>query len=195
MMKDKTYASLFDKSDYPLLLKMAEKIRITHNQNLTSDFYAMCEDSWNDKRPILEIGNKTIEPIGTSKADDLVVTAGINQLLDQILGISLVRWQYMGKGTGVTAPAAAQTALVTEVTPRIDMSLFGWRENAGSTLRFAGIGSESVATITINEAGIFTAASAGIMLNRNMFSNSPLTHTINTTTFVIASIIEFVPIM
>ena len=169
---------------------MAEKIRINNDYDLASDFDNKCQQKWNDHNPILE---NNIEFLSVSKANDLVVTQGINQNIDAILGVNVFRWQYMGKGTGTTAPSAGQTLLVAEVLPKVDMSLFGWRLAAGHTLRFAAIFGESVPTITVNECGIFNANS--MMLNRNMFSTQPLAHTVNVTGFILSSIIEFVPIV
>lgn len=194
-MKDYAYAALFDKKDLSSLYQLAERIRATHDNSLIDDFNLKCQKKIDDHNPVLEIGNQNIEFEQVSKADDLIVTTGITQCLDQILGISIVRWQYMARGTGTTAPVIGNTTLVTEVTPRVDMNTAGWREFASSTLRFAGIFGELLPTSTVNEAGVFTASSGGIMLNRNAFSANPIAHTINLTGFVISSIIEFVPVM
>jgi len=194
-MKDVCYASLFDKKDMPYIYRLAEEIRTTHNQDLVNEFNNKLEKKWNDHNHFLQIGNKDIEIQQVSKADDLVVTAGINQCIDQILGASTTRWQYMARGTGTTTPVAGNTTLVTESASRIDMSTSGWREYASSSLRFAGIHGESIPTITVNECGVFTTSAAGIMLNRNAFSNFPLTHTINIDGIVLSTVIEFVPVM
>ncbi len=192
-MKDTTYATLFDKKDLPYVYRLAEEVRATHNQDLVNNFNNNLEKKWNDHNPIIEIGNKDIEIEQISKADDLIVTVGINQCIDQILGASVLRWQIIGSGSGTTAVSAAQTSLVTQLF-LIDMSLLGWREYAGASLRFAGIFGESLATHTVNEAGIFRSDGA-VMLNRNMFSNNPITHTINLNGYVISCVIEFVPVM
>jgi hypothetical protein len=194
-MKDVCYASLFDKKDLPYIYRLAEEIRTTHNQDLVNEFNNKLENKWNDHNHYLQIGNRDIEIQQVAKADDLVVTVGINQCIDQILGASTTRWQYMARGTGTTTPAAANTTLVTEVASRVDMSTSGWREYAGSSLRFAGIHGESIATITVNECGVFTAFTSGTMLNRNVFSNFPLTHTINIDGIVLSAVVEFVPVM
>ena len=194
-MKDVCYASLFDKKDLPYIYRLAEEIRTTHNQDLVNDFNNKLENKWNDHNHFLQVGNKDIEIQQVSKADDLVVTAGVNQCIDQILGTSVTRWQYMAKGIGTTTPVAGNTALFAEQSPRVDMSTSGWREYAGSSLRFAGIHGETMPTITINECGVFTASGGGIMLNRNVFSNFPLTHTINIDGIVLSTVVEFVPVM
>jgi len=197
-IKDITYAALFDRKDLPFLYRYAEKVRATHSQQLVDDFNNACQRKVDDHNPIL--GDRT-EFMQVSKADDLVVTVGITRLILQITGGSLVRWQWMAKGGGSTTPSAADAGLTAEVggasDPRIDMSLFGWREWAGSSLRFLAISGESVPTITVNEAGIFDTGplAGGTMLNKNVFSSLPITHTVNVTGFVISSVIDFVPVM
>lgn len=196
LVKDYAYASLFDKKDLPFLYKLARKVRLTHDQSLVDDYLLKCQQKVDDHNPILQVGNKNIEFWQVSKSDDLVVTAGLDQCIRLIQATSTVRWQYMGYGSDqVVPPTTAQTALVLELLPRIDMSLFGWREYAGMTLRFAGIFGESRLTDIISEAGVFTAATGGTILNRNMFSTNKFTHTVNTSVFVISSVIEFVPVV
>ncbi len=192
-IKDTAYASLFDKKDLPYIYRLAEEVRTTHNQDLVNSFNNTLEKKWNDHHPTLEIGNKNIEMLQVSKADDLIVTVGINQCIDQILGASVLRWQNMASGSGTTAASIGQTALVTQLFV-IDMSSSGWREYAGASLRFAGIFGESLATHTVNEAAI-SRSDGAVILNRNMFSNFPISHTINVTGYVISCVIEFVPVM
>jgi hypothetical protein len=194
VVKDICYASLFDKQDLPYLYRLAEEVRATHNQDLVNDFNLKCQKKWDDHNPVLEVGNRNIEFLQVSKADDLVVTTGINRFIDQVLGASTVYWQYMGCGTGSTAPTAADIAMQTTIGFFIDTLIAGWREYAGTSLRFASIWGDSIATTTVNECGVFTPTGA-VMLNRDVFSNNPLVHTINISAFVLSCIIEFVPVM
>lgn len=193
VIKDTAYASLFDKKDLPSLYELARRVRITHDQTLVDDFNLNCQKKVDDHNPILEIGNQKIEFVQVSKADDLVVTVGINRLLDQILGVSTVRWQGMGVGNGSTAPAIGQTNLVAGLIVK-DMNLFGWREFAGPTLKFAAVFGETEGTSTVNESAIYDTPSTTI-LNRNIYTASPISHTINVQAFVVSNIIEFVPVM
>lgn len=193
MIKDYCYASQFDPKYSSLLYKLAEEVRLTHNQNLVDDFNNKCQQKWDDHNPILDNG---IEFLAVSKADDLVVNAGIDHCINQILGTSVVRWQWMAIGTGVTAPAASQTALVTPTSPTVDMSLYGWREYAGATLRFMAFLGEKWVNTTVNEAGIYTTnALTPPLLNRNMFSNAPIVHVAGKDAVVISEIVEFVPVV
>ena len=195
-MKDYSYITKFDKKDLPYIYRLAEEVRATHNQDLVSEYNSLTEKKWNDHNPILTVGNRTIEPLEAVKSDDLVVNAGVNRCIDQILGISTVRWQLMTRGIGTTLPNVAQTTIVSETLPRVDMSLFGWREYAGASLRFAGIFGESIVTppIAYSECGIFTTSTVGTMLNRNVFSVS-ITHQIDINAFVLSCVIEFVPVV
>lgn len=193
MIKDTAYAALFTKKDLPSLYELAERVRTTHDQTLVDDFNTKCQKKVDDHNPILEIGNQKIEFEQVAKANDLVVTPGLDQCIRQIQGTSTVRWQYMQTGSGTTQPDITQSSLVTPIFS-VDMSVVGWREYAGSTLRFAGIFGESVPTHTVNEAGVFNTPFT-IMLNRNMFSNNPIVHNVNYSGFVISNIIEFVPVM
>jgi hypothetical protein len=191
-MKDTAYAVQFDKKDYPVLLEYARKVRETHDPKLIDNFNLVCQRLWDDHHNNISING--MELLDVSKSDDLVVSVGTTQLINQILGTSGVRWQYIGIGTGTTAVSSGQTALVAEALPRADMSTTGWREYAGATLRFAGIFGETFGSISLNECGIFTSSTGGTMLNRNMFSNQSLT-TVGTRALVISSIIDFVPIV
>ncbi len=192
-IKDTAYASLFDKEDLPYLYRLAEKVRNTHNPNLVNDFNNACQRKWNDHNPILG-DNANVEFLQVSKADDLVVTVGINLCIDEILGTSVVRWQMCSAGTGTTAPTIADTIIASALTT-VDMNTSGWREYAGASLRFGAIFGESTLSGTINECVILPPSVTTPILNRNVFSNFPITHTQNVTGFVISSVVEFVPVM
>lgn len=195
MIKDSAIVSLFAKEDLPQIYRLAEKVRATHNISLIDEFDSLCKRKYNDHKSF-----SWIEPLQVSKTDpdDLLVTTGVSLLIDQIIGASVIQWRYAGAGTdgGLgLALATSNTVLGSENLPRVDMTLFGWRENAATTLRFAAIFGESRATETVKEFGVFTAATAGTMLNREMIVNNPISHTVNVTGYVISSIIEFLPVM
>ena len=191
-IKDYCYASLVAKEDLPSLYRLAQEIRLTHNQDLIDDFNNKCEQAWNDHPNNF---------LNVSKADDLILTVGINQCIDQILGVSTTRWRYMRWNNSSTAPLITDTTLGGESGGfsklACDMSLFGWREFAGTTLKFGAIFGESVASDNIRECGISTVSivGSGVLLNHNVFSANSITHTINVTGFVLTGIIEFVPMM
>lgn len=73
--------------------------------------------------------------------------------------------QYTAVGTGSTAAAAGQTALVAE-SARVS----GTYSYAAKVATLATTFNAGVATAALQEAGVFNASSTGIMLNRVVFS-------------------------
>lgn len=98
----------------------------------------------------------------------VVTTAGVNYLVDAFQGTTEPEnFKYHGMGTGNTAEAVGDTALVTEVESRVA----GTQEEGASANIY-----KSVATITatasraIVEHGLFSASSAGTLWDRSVFS-------------------------
>ena len=104
----------------------------------------------------------------TIHQDNLIVNVGFDFIADAI-GKSASRPSVMGYialGTGTTAAAATQSALVTE----IDRNAATYAHTAGTkTFTFTADFLAGDATGAITEAGVFNAASAGIMFDRVVF--------------------------
>lgn len=104
----------------------------------------------------------------TIHKDNLIVNVGFDFIADAI-GKSASRPSVMGYialGTGTTAAAATQSALVTE----IDRNAATYAHTAGTkTFTFTAEFLAGDATGAITEAGVFNAASAGIMFDRVVF--------------------------
>ena len=102
------------------------------------------------------------------QVDNLVVTAGKNHIADQLSsspGGAAMGW--MAVGTGGTAAAAGDTALGTE----LDRNALTSRTDATNVVTYVGNWAAGDATsATIQEAGIFNAASTGTMLARAVFT-------------------------
>ncbi len=100
--------------------------------------------------------------------DNLIVNVGFDFIADAI-GKSASRPSVMGYialGTGTTAAAATQSALVTE----IDRNAATYAHTAGTkTFTFTADFLAGDATGAITEAGVFNAATAGIMVDRVVF--------------------------
>jgi hypothetical protein len=100
--------------------------------------------------------------------DNLIVNVGFDFIADAI-GKSASRPSVMGYialGTGTTAAAATQSALVTE----IDRNAATYAHTAGTkTFTFTADFLAGDATGAITEAGVFNAATAGIMFDRVVF--------------------------
>ncbi len=83
-------------------------------------------------------------------------------------------FKFHGFGIGTTAESAAQTALVTELTTEYASdSTRPTGSQANSTNTYTTVGTlapDSGGTLAITEHGIFTATSAGTMLDRTKFS-------------------------
>ena len=105
------------------------------------------------------------ELLDVQEVDNLVVTVGQNQITDQLLASpTIAKPTHMAIGTGTTAEAVGQTALVTE-TARVALTS---KTRSGRVLTMVGDFTTGSATAT--EAGIFNAASAGDMGARGVFA-------------------------
>jgi hypothetical protein len=106
--------------------------------------------------------------VETVHKDNIIVDVGFDFIADAI-GKSASRPGVMGfiaLGTGTTAAAAGQTALVTE----IDRNAATYAHTAGTkTFTFTADFAAGDATGAITEAGVFNASSSGIMLDRVVF--------------------------
>ena len=101
-------------------------------------------------------------------ADNLIVNAGYDFISDSI-GNSGSRPAVMSRiaiGTGSTAAAMSQTALVTEVARQTAT----FSKPTITQFRFEATFAAGVGTGAIVEAGVLNAASAGILLDRVVFS-------------------------
>ena len=106
--------------------------------------------------------------VETVHKDNIIVDVGFDFIADAI-GKSASRPGVMGfiaLGTGTTAAAAGQTALVTE----LDRNAATYAHTAGTkTFTFTAEFAAGDATGAITEAGVFNASSSGIMLDRVVF--------------------------
>lgn len=106
--------------------------------------------------------------VETVHKDNIIVDVGFDFIADAI-GKSASRPGVMGwiaLGTGTTAAAAGQTALVTE----LDRNAATYAHTAGTkTFTFTADFAAGDATGAITEAGVFNASSSGIMLDRVVF--------------------------
>jgi hypothetical protein len=115
---------------------------------------------------------KVIGPDGMVKEEkdlgyNLIVTNGKNGIADQLLGSpTIAKPSHMGIGTGTTAPAAGDTALVTEVGTRAALT----KSRSNNVVTNVGSFAAGNGTGSITEAGIFTASTAGTMYSRITFS-------------------------
>lgn len=136
--------------------------------------WAALKQPWiGDITPVGRLYAERIGADGSREALGLVCTkvvtdAGVAFLVDAMQGITepeLLRWH--ASGTGNTAEAAAQTALVTEAATRVQGSL---AEGASANIYRTVATIPYTSTLAVVEHGIFSASSAGTMLDRSVFS-------------------------
>lgn len=100
--------------------------------------------------------------------DNLIVNGGFDFICNAIGAVSQPgEMSYIAVGTGSTAAAATQTALITQLA----ISAATYAHTAGTkVLTLTTTFAAGTATGAITEAGVFNAASAGTMLDRVVFS-------------------------
>lgn len=95
---------------------------------------------------------------------NLVVTVGKTAIASRLVGTSTAIMSHMAIGSSATAPAASQTTLGTEAARSVLNSATNTDNEVNYSATF-GAG----ASIAVTEAGLFNAASAGVMLSRTTF--------------------------
>lgn len=108
------------------------------------------------------------------RVNNLVVTAGKNWVTSRMNAATAGVMTHMAIGTGTTAAAVGQTALVTEVA-RVALTTSGGSVSSNVITYTATIPADTPdvtapATAAITEAGVFNANSAGTMLARTVFT-------------------------
>lgn len=96
---------------------------------------------------------------------NMIVTAGLYHIADQMSGEAQNEMTHMAIGTGTTAAALADTALETELDRNAVTSV----TRTGASVAYVGTWAAGDGTGAITEAGIFNAAAAGTMLCRSVF--------------------------
>lgn len=121
---------------------------------------------------------------GDGGVDDLgiistrvVTTAGVTKIVDFLRASDTSTgslFKFHGIGTGGTAEASGDTALVTELTTEYNPNstrATGSQTNNGATVyRTVGTNTLDSGTPAITEHGVFSASSAGTLLDRSLFS-------------------------
>lgn len=114
----------------------------------------------------------------------VVTTAGVNFIVDAFQNTTEVEnFKFHGLGTGSTAEAAADTALVTELTteynPNSTRATGSTTEGASANIyRTVGTNTLDSGTPALREHGVFSASTAGTLLDRSVFSTITLDGTV-----------------
>jgi hypothetical protein len=107
----------------------------------------------------------------------VVTTAGVGYIVDAFQNlVELEEMKYHGFGTGGAAEAVGNTGLTTELTTEYVVNSTRptgtTTEGASANIyrTVATLSPDSGGTLAITEHGIFSAASAGVLLDRTLFS-------------------------
>jgi hypothetical protein len=102
---------------------------------------------------------------------NLMMNAGINQMLDLLIGTVVTDFDdpdgHLGVGSGSAAVAASQTDLQGASTARVAVAS---PTRSSQTLTFVATFGSAVANFAWEEVGIFNASSGGVMLTRRLSS-------------------------
>ena len=102
---------------------------------------------------------------------NLVVDSGLAFIASRMIGTAAAVMSHMAIGTGTTAAADAQTALVAEsARVALTSSTVVTTTVANDSVQYVATFGPGVGTAAITEAGIFNAAAAGAMLARTVFA-------------------------
>jgi hypothetical protein len=198
--KDTCWAATYRRRDEHLLRKYFVKSATlgTQNNPMVIEFFDQLERAYNDHVGILRINSKSFEIIQIAKTEDIVTIQGLQLCCKYIVNLASTLFRYHGVGNSTIEPRAYQQRLYGETEPRADMSVGaqGSYSRVNQSMRFVGIFPISFPTITVRESAVFTnnTAYTGTMLNRQMFSGIPITHTVNVAPFTVATDINFTPV-
>lgn len=107
------------------------------------------------------------EVVQVEKASNLIVTTGVQGIVDRLLASPTVGVPtHAAIGTGTTAAAAGDTTLQTE----LDRNALTSKNRSGAVLTMVADWAAGDGTGTITEAGIFNASSSGTLFSRVVFS-------------------------
>lgn len=108
----------------------------------------------------------------------VVTTAGVVSLAASFNSLTVANFNFHGLGTGSTAEAIGDTALVTELTTQYNPDstrATGSKSNPGSTNTYQTVATNTVdASATVAEHGIFSASSSGTLWDRSLTGTQTL---------------------
>lgn len=113
----------------------------------------------------------------------VVTTAGVGYIVDAFQNIvELELMKFHGIGTGSTAEASADTALVTELTteynPNSTRATGTTAETSANIFSTVATNTLDSGTPVLREHGVFSASSAGVLLDRSVFAAITLDGTV-----------------
>lgn len=100
---------------------------------------------------------------------NLVVNTGLGYITGRMLGTTPAVMSHMALGEGTTAAAAGDTSLESQLGSRNTFDSAVQTGPDDEVVRYIATFDPGEATGAVTEAGIFNAASAGVMLCRTVF--------------------------
>lgn len=97
--------------------------------------------------------------------DNLVVSTGLNYVVNRLKENAVTPMSHIGVGAGTATPESGDTTLGTQLG-RVGVTSITVVNNA---ITYAATFAPGVATGAITEAGIFNAATDGVMFSRTVF--------------------------
>jgi hypothetical protein len=109
----------------------------------------------------------------------VITNAGVGYIVDAFQNlVELENMKFHGLGTGSTAEAAGDTALVTELTteynPNSTRATGSTTENAANIYESVGTNTLDSGTPALREHGLFSANAAGVLFDRSVFATITL---------------------
>lgn len=101
--------------------------------------------------------------------ENMIVATGLAHIASRVLGVAQAVMGWVAVGTGTTAEAITQTALVAEAARVASTPTNVTTTRTNDTVQHVATFLAGTGTGALTEAGIFNASSAGIMLNRVVF--------------------------
>jgi hypothetical protein len=102
---------------------------------------------------------------------NLVVNAGLAYIASRMKDATATAMTHLAVGTGTTAAAAGQTALVTEsARVALDSTTIVTTNISNDTVQYVATFNPGTGTGALTEAAIFNAGSGGTMLARTVYS-------------------------
>lgn len=135
-----------------------------------------------------------VSPLNSpSFEEDMCTFQGLNKLLRIYMGAASGVFKYFGRGTSASTPFPYSTALASETGSRQDASTTGFHDIKGVSIRAFSSYASTVATATMHQIALFDATSAGTMLAIHDFGGVGQVHTVNSDSFSLGMVIDFVP--
>lgn len=106
-----------------------------------------------------------------TQTHNMIMQVGLAYITSRMKDATATAMSHMAVGTGTTAAANSQTALVTE-SARVALTSTTQvtTTTTNDAIQYVATFNPGTATAAITEAGIFNASSAGTMLARTVFS-------------------------